>query len=397
MNKVSKASPASRRHAPSVTIHDVAREANVSIATVSRALNGSDAVVDATLKKVNAALAKLNYVPHSGARSLVKRETRTMGVLLPDMFGEFFSEVIRGIDQVARQRQYSLLVTSTHGDSHSAEAMLKALHGKVDGLIVLASDVEMYRAVKQRLSHTPVIFLNHLMGADSEAFDTVSVDNFGGALMMTRYLMGFGHRRIAFIKGPEGNGDAEERLMGYRKAMTHLSETTTADLEYPGDFSEAAGFEATRLILRHAPRPTAIFAANDTMAIGVYRALREHGLRIPNDVSVVGFDDLPFVRYLDPPLTSIHAPISELGSSAARRLLSRLESPEPPVPHQEFMEVLMVARASVGTPFDASEAINPITDPETPTPRAPPNPEKTAAVPTASSPSSPSPSRRKKP
>ena len=142
------------------TIHDVAREAGVSIATVSRVINGNSPVRAATRERVSQALAKLQYIPHGGARSLVNRQTRTIGVLLPDMFGEFFSEVIRGVDQVARQRQYSLLVTSTHGDSQSAEAMLRTLHGKVDGLVVLSSDLEMQDAARNLLRRTPVVFLN---------------------------------------------------------------------------------------------------------------------------------------------------------------------------------------------------------------------------------------------
>lgn len=336
--------------AQSATIHDVAREAQVSIATVSRVLNGADTVRGATLEKVKAALAKLQYVPHGGARSLVRRETRTIGVLLPDMHGEFFSEIIRGIDQVTRQRDYSLLVTSTHGDSRSAEAMLRTLHGKVDGLIVLTSDPEMFRAVRGLVSRTAVVFLNHVPGGvpggDAEGFDTISVDNQGGALAMTRYLAGLGHRRIAFVKGPEGNADAAERLQGYREAMAGLEDA--APVEVPGDFTEAGGFAAASRVLQMDPRPTAIFAANDTMAIGVYRGLREQGIRIPADLSVAGFDDVPFVRYMDPPLTSIHAPITDLGSGAARRLLDRLESAAGHAPRQESLEVMLVARASVG-------------------------------------------------
>jgi LacI family transcriptional regulator len=346
----------------SVTIHDVAREAQVSIATVSRVLNGHGTVRGKNLEKVKAAFERLQYVPHGGAQSLVRRETRTLGVLLPDMHGEFFSEVIRGIDQVTRQRRYSLLVTSTHGDSRSAEAMLRTLHGKVDGLIVLCSDPEMYRAVRGLVVRTPVVFLNHLAeeapgglgqatpGPEAPSLDTLSVDNQGGAFTMTRYLMGLGHRHIAFVKGPEGNGDAAERLLGYREAMSAPGEEGLAAVELPGDFTEEGGFGAGRRVLALEPRPTAIFAANDTMAIGVYRALREQGIRIPAEVSVAGFDDVPFVRYLDPPLTTIHVPISDLGAGAARRLLDRLEADGDPTPRQQSLEVLLVARGSAGRP-----------------------------------------------
>lgn len=358
----SRVQPEGRDDEAGATIHDVAREAGVSIATVSRVINGNSPVRAATRERVSQALARLRYIPHGGARSLVNRQTRTIGVLLPDMFGEFFSEVIRGVDQVARQRQYSLLVTSTHGDSQSAEAMLRTLHGKVDGLVVLSSDLEMQDAVRNLLRRTPVVFLNHVQGDGADRFDSISVDNHGGALAMTRFLMGFGHRRIAFVKGPEGNGDAAERLQGYREAMGRAD-----GLELPGDFSEAGGYAAGRRALQMEPRPTAIFTANDTMAIGVFRALRERGVRIPADISVAGFDDVPFVRYLDPPLTSIHAPISELGSGAAKRLLDRIESEQDLTPEQQTMDVLLVARASTSQP-----ALQSRDDPQDPSPRAPP-------------------------
>jgi LacI family transcriptional regulator len=377
MKTQTQETPAAHRSKGSATIHDVAREARVSIATVSRVLNGTGTVRPATLAKVNAALERLKFVPHGGARSLVMRATRTIGVLLPDMHGEFFSEVIRGIDQVARHRGFSLLVTSTHGDSHSAEAMLRTLYGKVDGLVVLSSDPEMFRAVSGLVLRTPVVFLNRVQGPKAERFDSVCVDNQGGALTMTRYLMGLGHRRIAFVKGPEGNEDAAARLQGYREAVE--VQEGAEPLELHGDFSEEGGFRAACRALRMEPAPTAIFAANDTMAIGVYRALRERGIRIPGDMSVAGFDDVPFVSYLEPPLTSIHAPISELGGRAARRLLDRIESEDELTPQQQSLEVLLVARSSVGPAGGApSRTASPSEAMPLPTATLQPNPTPTS-------------------
>ena len=245
-----RATQEEQRDEGGVTIHDVAREAKVSIATVSRVLNGNDTVRDVTRERVHKAVQRLRYVPHGGARSLIKRETRTIGVLLPDMFGEFFSEVIRGLDQVARQRHYSLLVTCTHGESQSAEAMVRTMHGKVDGLVVLSSDIEMYAPLKELLRRTPVVFLNHVQGPGADQFDSISVDNFSGATAMTRYLMGLGHERIVFVKGPDGNGDASERLQGYREAMGGLPGGAPDFLEVPGDFSEGSGYHAVGRVLQ---------------------------------------------------------------------------------------------------------------------------------------------------
>lgn len=339
-----------------VTIHDVARGANVSIATVSRVLNGQNRVSDATKAKVTETAARLGYIPHSGARSLIKRETRTIGVLLPDIFGEFFSELIRGLDRVTRQHDYSLLVTCSHGESRSAAAMLKAMHGKVDGMIVLSSDIELQLDLRRMLRRTPVVFLNQLPGPEAADYESISMDNFGGALAMTRYLIGLGHERIAFLRGPEGNLDARHRLEGYREAMAALGHEPLAELEVPGDFSEEAGFRSVGRILHLEPRPTAIFAGNDDMAIGALRALKEAGVRVPEEISLAGFDDIPIIRHLTPPLTSIRTPISELGGKAAERLLSVLEGEGTVPPQQQMLEVLLVSRGSTAPPPQAARA-----------------------------------------
>ncbi len=354
--------PEQRGSEAEVTIHDVAREAEVSIATVSRVLNGSRLVRGATRERVQGAVKKLGYVPHGGARSLIKRETRTIGVLLPDMFGEFFSEVIRGLDQVARQRNYSLLVTCTHGEPRSAETMLRTMHGKVDGMVVLSSDIEMHAALKNLLRRTPVVFLNRVLGSGVEQFDSICVDNRGGALAMTRYLMGLGHERIAFVKGPDGNSDAEERLLGYREGMKSLPGGGSTLLEVPGDFSEGGGYRAVARVLQIDPRPTALFAANDAMAIGALAALKERGIRVPEDVSLAGFDDVPIIRYLSPPLSSIRTPITDLGAGAAERLLALIEAGGTIQPRQQTLEVLVVARSSTGPPsaeWAAQRTLNP--------------------------------------
>jgi len=235
------------------TIHDVARVAKVSIATVSRALNGEGTVREDTRQRVTAAVKELGYIPHSGARSLKMRETRTLGVLLPDIFGEFFSEVIRGLDQVARERGYSLLVTCTHGDASSAATMLRAMHGRVDGLVVLASDMRIQGLLKVLPRLTPVVFLNRI--EESDRFDSITVDNYGGAFAMTRHLLELGHVRILFIQGPVGNHDASERLRGYREAV---ADQASRAWEVAGDFTEDGGFRAVNRILDLGDRPTAI-------------------------------------------------------------------------------------------------------------------------------------------
>ncbi|BDU76048.1 LacI family DNA-binding transcriptional regulator [Mesoterricola sediminis] len=349
MSEPSREAPV-RSETADVTIHDVAREARVSIATVSRVLNGTNPVKGATSERVMAAVERLGYIPHSGARSLIKRETRTLGVLLPDMFGEFFSELIRGLDLVARRRGFALLVTCTHGEASAAETMLRTMHGKVDGMVILSSDLDLDAGLCRLLGRTPTVFLNQPDGPQAASYDAISVDNHGGALSMTRYLLGLGHRRIAFIGGPEHNMDARQRLEGWREAMASLAAEPDPALEVPGDFSEASGYRAACRLLKLPTRPTAIFAANDDMALGALAALRDQGVKVPEDISLAGFDDVPIVRYLSPALTSVRAPIPELGARAAERLLNIIEAGGASQARQETLDVVLVTRASTCPP-----------------------------------------------
>lgn len=301
-----------------VTIKDVARKARVSVATVSRVLNEKEAVREGTRRRIQATIERLGYAPHGAARSLSTRQTKTIGVLLPDIYGEFFSELIRGIDATMRRNGHHLLVSGSHGDKSEAGAMLRAMRGRVDGLIVLSPEVG--EAFPAHLSEAlPVVLLNS--AANGGAFDLINIDNYEGAFAMVRHLAGLGHRRIAFIRGPEENRDAQERLRGYRQAMAELSKRPTAELEFSGNFREEAGYLAGQRIRELEKRPTAIFAANDSMAVGCLHALREAGARVPEDFALAGFDDIPIASFTAPPLTSVRVSIAELGRCAAERVL----------------------------------------------------------------------------
>ncbi|HEY0555042.1 MAG TPA: LacI family DNA-binding transcriptional regulator, partial [Thermoanaerobaculia bacterium] len=294
----------------SASIKEVALKAGVSIATVSRVLNSTGPVAAETRRRILDAIEGLRYVPHGAARSLITNQTDTIGVLLPDLYGEFFSEVIRGIDAAARRRGYHVLISGFHSDRAEIEAVLRALRGRVDGLIVLSPDVDA-QGLRRNLPETlPVVLLNtpvegRLEGA---AFDAINLDNHGGAFAMVRHLAALSHRRIALIRGPEGNADARERLRGYRDALRSLGVAPADALELSGDFSEESGYQAGRRLLTLKPRPTAVFAANDAMAIGAIEALEQRGLSCPGDVSIVGYDDMPLVAHMTPPLTTISLP-----------------------------------------------------------------------------------------
>src|SRR5258706_286523 len=191
----------------------------------------------------------------------------------------------------------------------------------------------------------PVVLLNSAGGGRS--FDTIAVDNFGGAAAMVRHLAGLGHRRVALIAGPPGNRDASERLRGYREAMRSVGEWSK-ELEIPGNFREEAGYEACARIRGLRPRPSAVFAANDSMAIGLLYACRAAGLRRPEDLAIAGFDDIPIVRFITPSLTSVRVPIAELGTCAAQRLLDVLGGKPAGRPRKVVLPTTLVVRDSCG-------------------------------------------------
>ncbi|MCI4567168.1 LacI family DNA-binding transcriptional regulator [Lysobacter sp. CFH 32150] len=327
-----------------ITIKDVARRANVSVATVSRALNGHENVTEAVRQRVFSAAHELRYSPHHAARSLSSRRTRTIGVVLPDLYGEFFSELMRGIDQVARERGLHLLVSSYHGNPEEQGVALRAMRGRVDGLLVMSPYLDNVDGLADNLSHSmPAVLLNtHLPGA---GIPTLSIDNYGGARTLMRHLIESGYRRIAFIAGPEDNFDAHERLRGYGDAIAEALPDAKPWI-LPGDFDEASGHRAGRELLASKQRPDAVFAANDMMALGCLFAFNQAGLQVPGDVALAGFDDIPLSRYVHPSLTTMRVDITEFGGRALRALLDRPEQDDATVPTEILLAPELIVRES---------------------------------------------------
>lgn len=301
------------------TIKDVAREAGVSVATVSRVFNDSDLVSEDTRRTVREVAARLNYWPHGVARSLITSRTHALGVLLPDIYGEFFSEIIRGIDLAARQSGLHLLVSSSHADADALVAAMRSMRGRIDGLIVMAPDVEEPVATQVCGGHFPVVLIDPGFAADE--CDTISIANREGARTVVRHLLGLGHRRIATVTGPVRNIDVRERLAGYREALREAGATVGPELEIAGDFTEISGHQAAEKLWAMAPRPTAVFVHNDYMAAGVMSGLSDAGIGVPEQIAVAGFDDIAMARYLNPALTTVRVDMLELGERAVARLL----------------------------------------------------------------------------
>lgn len=328
-------------------IKDVAREAGVSVATVSRVFNDSGLVSEDTRRTVREVAERLNYWPNGVARSLITNRTHAVGVLLPDLHGEFFSEVIRGIDLTARRVGLHLLVSSSHSDHGELIAALRSMRGRIDGLIVMAPDVDAHDALRSVAGHFPLVVLDP--GSGSQDFHTISIANAQGAHAITTHLISLGHRRIATITGPERNTDARERLEGYRLALRDAGVMPEPGLEIAGDFTEHSGYGAAARLLAMDPRPTAVFAGNDNMAIGLMSALSDAGIRVPTDLAVSGFDDIALARYVSPPLTTVHVDAFHLGERSVEMLSGILgTSDSRPMPSHELLRTRLVVRGSCG-------------------------------------------------
>lgn len=335
----------SRIYAVTTTLKDVAREARVSMASVSRALNGTGVVRDEIRARVLEVATRLNYVPNIGAQSLMTRRTRMIGVLLPRLHGEFFSELIRGIDAAARARHLHLLISTAHDDVAETGEALRAMIGRVDGLLALLPHIDGRFLQATVRSALPVVLLST---ADVEhAYAAVYADNYGGAYAMVKHLAGIGHRRIAHIAGPAENMDAQDRLRGYRDAIAR-EVPGAAEWIIQGDFNEESGYAAAKEIMAATEKPQAIFAANDVMAIGCMSALQEAGIRVPQDIAVAGFDDIPTARFVRPALTTVCVKIADLGGRALDRVAQAVDTPKALALTTETVPAEVVIRGSCG-------------------------------------------------
>jgi len=343
----SRASSPMRSAVPSVaTIRDVARAAGVSVATVSRVLNGSAPVREDTDRQVRTAAQRLNYFPNGAARSLITNRTHTIGVLLPDLHGEFFSEVIRGIDLASRLSGLHLLVSSSHAATDELVAALRSMRGRIDGLIVMAPEAAAPRLVRECALGAPTVLLNP--GRVVRGCGAISIANYDGAFAVTRHLIDLGHRHIAVVTGPEGNTDAGQRLDGFRGALREAGLSAPDGYEVVGDFREPSGYEAASRLLQLKPRPTAVFVSNDRMAVGVLGGLSDAGLSIPADMALAGFDDIEVAQYVNPSLTTVHVDAYRLGERAFEQLMQQRDDPEAGNGVHEVLPTTLVVRASCG-------------------------------------------------
>ena len=300
------------------TIRDVARQAGVSVASVSRALNGRNNVTPLLRERVETVARQLHYVPHAGARSLSMARSHTIGVVLPDLHGEFFSEIVRGMDREASARGLHLILSNQHGQGDDAAQVLRAMRGRVDGLIVMAPELSEVVLTDILPPSLPSVLINSCAGGNGRP--RLCIDNRAGVDMIVDHLVDRGCRHLAHIAGPSTNLDARERADAF---VTAVARRGVEGIVVPGDFSEESGARATTQLLALPDRPNAIFAANDMMAIGCLLALRASGVSIPGTIAIAGFDDIPPAKYLD--LTTARVRIVDIGRRALVRLAAMIE------------------------------------------------------------------------
>jgi len=326
------------------TIVDVARKAGVSTATVSRVLHNSRLVKEDTRARVLRAMEELNYSPNIIAQGLVTRRTRAIGLVITSIADPFFADVVRGVEETALDHGYSLFLVCSSNDPQREIAAVSALRSRrVDAILVASSRVgSLYYDLLESIRVPLVLINNQHTGAYGLS---VATDDRLGGYLATSHLLGHGHRRIAYIQGPPGHWASALRQAGYSAALTEADLPVLGDLIVPGDGRADGGVEAVSLLLDRGIRPTAIFCYNDMTAIGAMRALRTRGIGIPEDISVVGYDDVLLASYVEPPLTTIAQQRYELGRRAMELALQRLAGGEGTA-HAILLEPYLVERSS---------------------------------------------------
>ena len=299
-----------------------------------------------TRARVLEAVAELDYHPNHLPRNLRSRSSRIVGLVISDITNPFFTAIARGAEDAAKRRGYNLVLANTDEDAESEAASLQTMAAERAAGVIVASTGQTNEGVR-RLTSTgiPVVALDRRI--EGVQVDTVTVDNETAAYEAVRHLIDLGHERIAMVGGPEKVSAIRERQEGYRRALREHRLEKAASLLRHGDLRESGGYRTTLGLLDEPEPPTAIFAANNLTALGVLRALRERGRRLPDDVSLVGFDDLPTAELLDPPLTVVSQPTYQLGARAAELLLRRVEHPDAPV-QQVVLTARLVVRGSTG-------------------------------------------------
>jgi len=328
-------------------IYDVAHAAGVSISTVSHVLNGTRFVSPDTRAKVLAAIEELNYRPSSLARAMVRQETRTIGLIVPDIVNPFYADLGRGVENYGYAAGYSVLLCNSDRKAEKETAYLDMLISKrVDGVIYATSDRAEERLAPLRAHGVPVVTFDR----DYAGISAIMLDNYSGGQAAARHLIDLNHRRIACITGPESPSLSSDRVRGYRAALEAAGLPEDHSLIRNGDYTLASGHAAAHALMELPDPPTAIFACNDAMAIGAMAALRELDICVPGQVSIVGYDNITASAYTCPPLTTLATPIRELGEQMCQLLLDSIDRPQQEEARRLVMHSELIVRQSTAPP-----------------------------------------------
>lgn len=308
------------------TMKDIARLAQVSTSTVSHVVNGTRFVSDEVREKVMRVVAELNYTPSAVARSLKVKVTQTIGLLVTATNNPFFAEVMAGVEQYCRQHQYNLIIATTGGDAKRLQQNLQTLmHKQVDGLLLMCGD-SRFQAEEELTISVPLVVMDWWF-TELNADKILENSELGGYLA-TKILIEAGHQNIGIITGNLKKSAAQNRLKGYKKALAEANIPLNTDWVVESHFDFEGGVAGMEKLLAASNRPSAVFCCSDTIAVGAYQVIHRQGLRIPQDISVIGYDDIELARYLSPPLSTVSQPKAELGKLAVEMLLKRLKEPE---------------------------------------------------------------------
>ncbi|EOX3118595.1 substrate-binding domain-containing protein [Vibrio cholerae] len=328
------------------TMKDIARLAGVSTSTVSHVINKSRFVSDEIAERVNNAAQQLNYAPSALARSLKMNRTKTIGMLVTTSTNPFFGEVVKGVERSCYHQGYNLILCNTEGDNQRMKASINTLLQKrVDGLLLMCSTLEGERLdVFDRYPDIPIVVMD--WGPILFASDKIQDNSLQGGYMAAKHLIECGHKEIGCITGPLIRHQAQMRYEGYKRALAEAGIAMNPDWIVESDFECEGGYQAFEKLYQRGKLPSALFVSNDMMAMGVIQAASQRGLRVPDDLSLIGYDDVHIAKFMTPALTTIHQPKYRLGKAAIDTLLYRLENPDTTAQVVQ-LEPTLVARNSV--------------------------------------------------
>jgi LacI family transcriptional regulator len=331
-----------------VTIKDIAKAAKVSKAAVSYVINDKPGVSDETRERILKIMKDLNFRPNAAARGLAGLSTETLGLVIPDITDMFYASIVRGVENAANKLGYTLNLSTTHALPERERKAVEAFtSGRVDGVVLMTYFLDEQFLKELKTGRIPFVTIdNPFLNA---AFYSVTVDNEEAGYQATKFLTGLGHRRIAYLNGKSGSNDNALRLAGYKRALIEAGIPFRAGMTKNGEFERAKGYEATIKLLQMGEPPTAIFAANDQMALGALGAALEHGLEVPRDLSIIGVDDIEAAALVDPPLTTIKQPTYEMGETAVKLLMGILKGEEQ-AERKVLLRTQLVERRSCAPP-----------------------------------------------